>query len=208
MRSTVASTAPSFFFHFFHLFHAGRRCENILLTATWRHGVQPPSPSASKGVVLVFDAGAIERNVVDHRATSQSVSEPKNGPARKIRLAVTGRSKRTTRGYGGDGVWVTVRRRGFYMKNKHGLSGVAVSAFLVQARAALGEEGGRMGWKGPESGLHRGRGGENPEGEKSCEREAVELQVDFLARVAVRFQVLAVTVTPSRAGQTRCCTER
>ena len=66
----------------------------------WRHGVHPPSPSTSKGVVFVFDAGAIERNVVDHRATSQSVSEPKNGPARKIWLAATGRSKRTTRGYG------------------------------------------------------------------------------------------------------------
>lgn len=52
-----------------------------------------------------------------------------------------------------------------------------------------------MRWKGPESGLHRvGRGGEKP--------EAVELHV------AERFQVLAVTVTPSRAGQTRCCTER
>ena len=32
---------------------------------------------------------------------------------------------------------MTILRHGFYVKNKHGLSGGAVSAFLVEVRAAL-----------------------------------------------------------------------
>ena len=55
---------------------------------------------------------------------------------------------------------MTILRHGFYVKNKHGLSGGAVSAFLVEVRAALERK--EVEW-GMESKRLQGRGAENPE---------------------------------------------
>ncbi len=102
MRSTRTLTALtlctySVSLFFFHPFHARRWwLEDIPFTVTWIH---PPSPSASKGV-FAFDAGAIERNVVAHKLQRVGLYPEQrgwNGQTRKICIAVTGRSKRTTR---------------------------------------------------------------------------------------------------------------